>query len=154
MRLLPASLACAAAMGLACGDSTAPPSANWDGVWSVRTSVLDAGGPLEGSIEPTPFSHTITVSGSTISDTFPNLTWATSGAAWTFSFGAPNNAIVAHADTLRWRIYSAPDTLGKTCTLIYSGVLVTSDSAQGSVLVSGTSALCATANGGTWGGKR
>jgi hypothetical protein len=143
-----------AAAALACGDSTAPPSANWDGVWSVRTSVLDAGGPLEGSIEPTPFSLTITVNGNTISDTFPTLMWAHSGGAWTFSFGAPNNAIVAHADTLRWRIYSAPDTLGRTCTLVYSGVLVASDSAQGSVLVSGTSALCAAANGGTWAGKR
>lgn len=139
---------------LACGDSTAPPSANWDGIWSVRTSVLDVGGPLEGSIEPTPFSHTITVNGNTISDTFPTLMWVHTGGAWTFSFGAPNNAIVAHADTLRWRIYSAPDTLGKTCTLVYSGVLVGSDSATGSVLVSGTSAQCAVANGGTWGGKR
>jgi hypothetical protein len=57
-------------------------------------------------------------------------------------------------DTLRWRIYSAPDTAGKTCTLVYSGVLVASDSARGSVLISGNSAQCAAASAGTWGGKR
>lgn len=147
-------LATLALTALACGDSTAPPNMNWDGVWSIRTSVLDSGGALEGNIEPTPFLLTIVVNGNAVSDTFPTLMWPHSGGAWTFSFGAPNNAIVAHADTLRWRIYSAPDTLGKTCTLIYSGVLVASDSAQGSVLVGGSSAQCAVANGGTWGGKR
>ena len=147
-------IAFAAAAVWACGDSTAPPSANWDGAWSVTTSTLDAGGALEGTLEPTPFLLTIVVNGNALSDTFPTLTWSEPSGAWMFPWGQPNDAIVGHADTLLWRVYSEPDTLGKTCTLVYRGVLVGSDSVRGSVLVSGTNAQCAAANGGSWAGKR
>jgi len=154
MQALAAGLACLVATGLACGDSTAPPNPSWDGGWSVTTSTLDAGGVLEGMLEPTPFLLTIVVNGNALSDTFPTLTWSEPSGAWTFPWGQPNDAIVGHADTLLWRVYSEADTLGKTCTLVYRGVLVGTDSVRGSVLVSGTNAQCAAANGGSWAGKR
>jgi len=154
MRALIVTLACGAAAALACGDSTAPPSANWAGAWSVTTSVLDSGGALEGTPEPKPFLLTIVVNGNTLTDTFPTLSWIQPSGTFTFPAGQPNDAIVGHADTLLWRIYSVPDTGGKTCTLLYHGALVAPDSARGSVLVSGTNTLCAAANGGSWVGKR
>ena len=154
MRALTATLACVVAVGLACGDSTAPPSSNWAGVWSITTSVLDSGGTLEATPEPTPFLLTIVLNGNTLTDTFPTISWTTPGGAFSFPYGQMNNAIVAHADTLLWRIYSVPGAGGTTCTLVYHGALVAADSARGSVLVSGTNTLCAAANGGTWAGKR
>src|SRR5258706_10352895 len=75
MRALTATLACVVAVGLACGDSTAPPSSNWAGVWSITTSVLDRGGTLEATPEPTPFLLTIVLNGNTLTDTFPTISW-------------------------------------------------------------------------------
>jgi hypothetical protein len=37
---------------------------------------------------------------------------------------------VGHADTLLWRVYSTPDVGGKTCALVYRGVLLGSDSGR------------------------
>ena len=152
--LLTAALA--AAVTAACGSSTAPPSPSLAGNWSVVTSTLDQGGALQGNLVPTPFLLKVTENGNTLSDSFPTLSWQlmTGGTAWTFPPGEPNNAIVGHADTLTLRIYSTPDGGGKTCTLVYRGVLIATDSLNGSVLVSGSAASCAVANGGTWGGKR
>jgi len=154
MRALTATLACALAAGLACSDPSAvsPPSADWEGVWSITTAVLDSGGALQGTPEPTPFLLTIDLFNG-ISDTFPTISWMSSGRTFSFPYGQPNNAIAAHADTLLWRIFSVPGAGGSTCALVYSGVLVAPDSARGSVLVSGTNTLCAAANGGTWVGK-
>ena len=148
-------LAGVVAGGLACGDPTAvsPPSAEWEGVWSISTSVLDNGGSLQGTPEPTPFLLTIDLFNG-ISDTFPTIGWMSSGGTFSFPYGQPDNAIAAHADTLLWRVFSVPDGTGKYCAPVYSGVLVAPDSAIGSVLVSGTNTLCAAANGGTWAGKR
>jgi hypothetical protein len=156
MRPLTVTLACALATGLACGDPNAvsPPSADWEGIWSITTSPLDVGGALEGTPEPTPFLLTIILNGALISDTFPTITWMSSGGTFSFPYGQASNAIAAHADTLLWRIFSVPDGTGKYCALVYSGALVAPDSARGSVLVSGTNTLCAAANGGTWVGKR
>jgi len=154
MRALTATLACVIATGLACGDPNAvsPPNADWEGVWSITTAVLDSGGSLQGTPEPTPFLLTIDLFNG-ISDTFPTISWTTSGGAFSFPYGQPNSAIAAHADTLLWRIFSVPGAGGSTCALVYSGVLVAPDSARGSVLVSGTNTLCAAANGGAWVGK-
>jgi len=156
MKTLTVTLACALAAGLACGDPNAvsPPSAEWEGVWSITTSVLDSGGALKATPEPTPFLLTIVLNGNTISDTVPTISWTTPGGAFSFPYGQPNNAIAAHADTLLWRIFSVPGTGGSTCALVYTGALVAADSVRGSVLVSGTNTLCAAANGGTWVGKR
>lgn len=141
---------------LACGNSMAPPSPDLAGTWSVGTSRLDVGGALEGNLLPSPFLLKVTANGNTLSDTFPTLTWQlmTGGTAWTFPPGEPNNAIVGSADTLTFRIYSTPDAGSKTCTLVYRGILIGTDSLNGSVLVSGSAVSCAAANGGTWGGKR
>jgi len=154
MKALTGILACVLAVGVACTDSTAPPSQNWAGTWSINTSVLDVGGSLEGTPEPKPFALTITLNGNAVSDTFPTVSWTSSGGTFSFPYGQPNNAIVAHADTVLWRIYSVPGAGGTTCTLVYHGALVAPDSANGSVLVSGSNTLCAAANGGTWAGKR
>jgi len=143
------------AAAAACNSSTAAPSPSWPGSWSVTTSVLDQGGALEGTIQPTPFLLKITANGNALQDTFPTLKWMQmTGGSWTFPPGEPNDAIVGHADTLLWRAYSTPDGAGKTCTLVFNGLLVWSDSVRGSVLVSGTATACAAANGGTWAGKR
>ena len=156
MRTLAATLVYVVAAGLACGDPNAvsPPSAEWEGVWSITTSPLDSGGALEGTPEPTPFLLTIILNGALISDTFPTITWMQSSGTFSFPYGQASNAIAAHADTLLWRIYSVPGAGGTTCALVYTGALVAADSARGSVLVSGTNTLCAAANGGTWVGKR
>ena len=143
-------------IALACTSSTAPPSPSLAGTWSVVTSTLDQGGALQGTLEPTPFLFKVTENGNTLSDSFPTLSWQlmTGGTAWTFPPGEPNNAIVGHADTLTWRMYSTPDASAKTCTLVYRGLLIANDSLNGSVLVSGSATSCAVANGGTWGAKR
>ena len=155
MTRLLAIVACVVAVETACGDPNAvpPPSADWEGVWSVTTSVLDSGGGLQGTPEPTPFLLTIDLFNG-ISDTFPTISWMSSGGTFSFPYGQPNNAIAAHADTLLWRVFSVPGAGGTTCALVYSGVLVAPDSARGGVLVSGTNTLCAAADGGTWVGKR
>ena len=155
MKALTVTLAGFVAVGLACGDPNAvsPPSVEWEGVWSITTSVLDSGGALQGTPEPTPFLLTIVLFNG-ISDTFPTISWMSSSGTFSFPYGQASNAIAAHADTLLWRIYSVPDTAGKACALVYTGALVAPDSARGSVLGSGTNTLCAAANGGTWVGKR
>lgn len=155
MRALAGAFACALVVGVACGDPNAvsPPSADWEGVWSISTSVLDSGGTLQGTPEPKPFLLTIVLFNG-VSDSFPTISWMSSGATFSFPYGQPDNAITAHADTVLWRMYSVPDAAQKTCTLVYHGALVAADSARGSVLVSGSNPLCAVANGGTWVGKR
>ena len=112
--------ACVVAVGMACGDPNAvsPPSAEWEGVWSITTSVLDSGGALQGSPEPTPFLLTIDLFNG-ISDTFPTISWMSSGGTFSFPYGQPSNAIAAHADTLLWRIYSVPDGKDRQDVIAY-----------------------------------